>query len=289
MDEKAGVDREIDRLRRKLGKIDLELLDLLSRRMEVARDIGEWKRRNGLSIFDPIREEAVIAHLIQRNPGTLSARAIRGIFLEIFSSARSQQGILRVGCGGGAAGLLAAQSRFGGSDRFRLVRSAAGGEKLLRARSIDILVLPKEGVLALPAASGPKAHTLPWTICGEIEPPAALGSSPLSRHGFYIVALQREPSVAQEVRERQKAIFFLAGGSRESLDRWTGRLGGCSIRTGPQTRARHSIGSAHSISLWEAFDPPPMEALQEYCRQVCGDSAWIVRLGAYPTINVARL
>ncbi|QSR85537.1 chorismate mutase [Methylacidimicrobium sp. B4] len=290
MTEPPGSEREIDRLRRRLGEIDRELLALLNRRMEVARDVGEWKRRNGFFLFDPIREEAVIADLIRRNAGSLSDRGIRAIFLEIFSSARGQQGLLRIGCGGGAAGLLAAHSRFGASDHFLMVRSAAEGQRRLTTQSIDILVLPKEGVLDLSPTLRQTPGAVPqWTIRGEIDRPYALVGDRASRFGFYILGLGEEPPGPRELPETQKAVFLLVGGSRESIDRWTGRLGGCWIERDRRPRVQQPTGTANLAGLWEAFAPSPPEVLQERCREICGNSAWIVRLGAYPISTVAHL
>ncbi len=51
----------IEELRNEIDRIDEELLTLLSRRVELARRIGELKRRQGLPIIDLEREERVIA------------------------------------------------------------------------------------------------------------------------------------------------------------------------------------------------------------------------------------
>ncbi len=290
MDRPAASEAGIERLRRQLGEIDHELLDLLNRRMDVAREIGEWKRRNALSIFDPIREEGVIAELLRRNAGSLSDRAIRAIFLEIFSSARAQQGILRIGCGGGAAGLLAAHGRFGASDRYRRVRSAADGIALLEANSIDILVLPKEGLLDLaPALRQKIGSQLGWSVCGEIAPLHASAHRRDARPGFYIVRLGAEPPGPPELPYAQRILFSVGGCSRESIDRWSNRHGDSWKLTGCAGGAEEGRRADSLVSLWEAFSPPPFEALQEICRELCGNSAWIVRLGAYPISSVARL
>ncbi|WP_202214363.1 chorismate mutase [Methylacidimicrobium sp. AP8] len=281
-------EREIARLRLQMGEIDARLLALLNRRMEIARAVGDWKRRNGFLIFDPIREEAVIADLIRRNAGSLSERAIRAIFLEIFSSARAEQGVLRIGCAGGAAGLLAAHSRFGASDRFRLVRSAAEGKRLLAAQSIDVLVVPKQGLLDLPTAPREASPALPpcWTIRGEIDCPSAFPHSRAARFGFYIVTAGGGQPLPPDVPEPHKAVFFLAGASRESMDRWTRRWGGCWIRADARKRGRDPAREPESAALWEVSVPPPPDAVQACCREVCGDSAWIVRLGTYAIASV---
>lgn len=289
MDELSPSEREIARLRRKLGAIDARLLALLNRRMEIARAVGDWKRRNSLLIFDPTREEAVIADLIRRNAGSLSDRAIRAIFLEIFSSARAEQGVLRVGCAGGAAGMLAARIRFGASDCFRPVRSAAEGKRLLATQSIDVLVLPKQRLLELRTALRAASQARPpWTVRGEIDGPSALPRSREARFGFYIVTAGGEQPLPRDLPAMQKAVFFLEGASRESMDRWTRRWGGCWIRADARKRGRDPAREPDLAALWEVSAPPPPDAVQACCREICGDSAWIARLGTYAISGSAR-
>lgn len=43
--------------RKEIEKIDSELIELLVQRMELSKKIGDFKRENGLPIFDPKREE----------------------------------------------------------------------------------------------------------------------------------------------------------------------------------------------------------------------------------------
>lgn len=57
----ADVKEEsLDALREQIDSIDDELLDLLSRRMKVSRDIGQFKRRRGMSVVQPDRYGALI-------------------------------------------------------------------------------------------------------------------------------------------------------------------------------------------------------------------------------------
>lgn len=290
MNDSTASTGEIDRLRKRLDEMDRQLLLLLNHRMEVAKRIGEKKRQEAQFIFDPIREEAVIADLLKENTGSLSDLAIRAIFQEIFSSSRAQQGLLRIGCCGGAAGLLAAHSRFGASDHYRMARSAGEGERLLAEQSVDILVLPKEDLLDLPPLlQGKPDAQLRLTVCGEIDRPDPLVPRRRAHSGFYIVRLGAESPCPRNGPEKQKAVFLVAGGSRESTDRWLDRLGGCWSCPDSRVMAGESSGRRMPIRLWEAFDPPPLEILQERWREICGDSAWIARLGAYPVPLVSRL
>ncbi|VVM08117.1 chorismate mutase [Methylacidimicrobium tartarophylax] len=291
MDSDATSLGEIDRLRRRLDEMDRQLLALLNQRMEVAKRIGERKRRESQLIFDPIREETVIRDLVKQDAGSLSPLGIRAIFQEIFSLSRAQQGVLRIGCCGGAAGLLAAHLRFGSSDEYRMIRSAEEGKRLLVEESIDILVLPKQRLLDWSHwfTGKPDGH-LPVTVCGESDLPDLLANHRMGRYSrFYIIRLGTEPIRPQEGSQSLKAVFLLSGCSREATDPWQHRFGGCWAQTTPCAGGEEPPDAGALVRLWEVFDPPPVEMLQEGCREIYGDSAWIVLLGTYPVSSGSRL
>ena len=74
----------ISRNRAEIDRIDGELLGLLNRRAEYAREIGHVKRKNRLPIYVPDREHAVLTRLVGENQGPLSAESIREVFQTIF-------------------------------------------------------------------------------------------------------------------------------------------------------------------------------------------------------------
>jgi len=49
--------------RQQIDKIDNELLDLLQQRVGVVKTIGAIKKENGLPVFDPAREQALLSIL----------------------------------------------------------------------------------------------------------------------------------------------------------------------------------------------------------------------------------
>ena len=55
----AELDDVLYRLRREIDEIDSKIIELLRLRMKVCRDIGEYKMRAGLPVFDPIRHAEV--------------------------------------------------------------------------------------------------------------------------------------------------------------------------------------------------------------------------------------
>jgi chorismate mutase/prephenate dehydratase len=74
----------ISRNRAEIDRIDGELLRLLNRRAECAREIGQVKRKNRLPIHVPDRERAVLTRLVGENLGPLPAESIREVFQTIF-------------------------------------------------------------------------------------------------------------------------------------------------------------------------------------------------------------
>ncbi len=47
-------------LRDEISTLDREILQLLARRMELSSQIAQYKKENGLPIYDPIREQELL-------------------------------------------------------------------------------------------------------------------------------------------------------------------------------------------------------------------------------------
>jgi chorismate mutase/prephenate dehydratase len=86
----------LDSYREQIDKIDSQLISLLSKRQDVAADVGRIKRELGIEIFDYVRENNILKSLTA-NPGEyLTEDMIRHIFNEILSASRSVQAPLSV-------------------------------------------------------------------------------------------------------------------------------------------------------------------------------------------------
>jgi shikimate dehydrogenase len=81
----------LNRLRRKIEDLDVELLRLLNERAVVSVQIGKLKVQDGLSIYDPGREEAIYAYLAEHNQGPIKTSEMKRIFCEIMSVSRRLQ------------------------------------------------------------------------------------------------------------------------------------------------------------------------------------------------------
>lgn len=57
---------ELELLRKQIDEIDNKLCELFENRMEVAKKIGEFKRKHNLNVLDASREEIVLEKAKQR-------------------------------------------------------------------------------------------------------------------------------------------------------------------------------------------------------------------------------
>ena len=87
MAEERVVER-LDALRRRSDELDEERVRLLSRRAECALEIGRVKKEAGMEVYQPAREQEVLAHVQTINPGPLDDEAIRRLFERVIDEAR---------------------------------------------------------------------------------------------------------------------------------------------------------------------------------------------------------
>ena len=80
---------ELKKLRRKIDKIDEEILDALSARAKITLLISRLKKRHGRAMYSPDRESEILNRLELKNKGPLSDKAITAIYREIMSSTSS--------------------------------------------------------------------------------------------------------------------------------------------------------------------------------------------------------
>jgi chorismate mutase len=84
-----NLKKEICRWRKRIDKIDLQLVKLLSERAKCADEIGKLKLRLDIEAYSPEREKEVMHNVSAANAGPLSAKAIRRLFERIIDESRS--------------------------------------------------------------------------------------------------------------------------------------------------------------------------------------------------------
>lgn len=78
-------------VRRRIDRLDLQLLRLLTRRANLALAIGRIKKRRKWPVFDAGREAFVLARVTRANHGPLSDRAVRLVFQAILTQCRRRE------------------------------------------------------------------------------------------------------------------------------------------------------------------------------------------------------
>lgn len=82
---------KLEELRKELDKINIEILEAISRRASIVQEIGKLKAKQGVNKFDPIREKKMLDELVNRNSGPFDDDTIRYLFKQIFKASLSLQ------------------------------------------------------------------------------------------------------------------------------------------------------------------------------------------------------
>ena len=161
----------LDDIRIKIDAIDSQLLDLLSQRADLVHEVGVIKKKEGLQIYAPAREDALLRKLVAINQGRLPEKSIRAIYREIMSAALALEEDLRIAYLGpeGTWTHQAAIKKFGHSVNYTALSSFAEVFDQVARRRADYGVVPIEN-----STEGAVSHTLdlfvdsPLRICAQI-------------------------------------------------------------------------------------------------------------------------
>lgn len=183
--DQANLDKlNLDKLkscRDDIDALDNEMLQLVSRRAKLAREIGSLKD-DGV-IYRPEREAQVLRRLTALNPGPLSADAVTNIFRSVMSNCRALEKELSVAFLGplGTFSEEAANKQFGGLSAPIQCSSIDEVFRQVETGQANYGVVPVEN--STEGAVGRTLDLLMQTslkICGEIE--LAVHHNLLSKH-----------------------------------------------------------------------------------------------------------
>ena len=141
--------KTLDDCRVVIDALDDEILELLNRRMEIVKRVGEIKKESDGIIYRPEREKAIVQRLTQKSieqKGLLNMAAIEAIFLEIFAVSRNLELPERIAYLGpeGSFTHQAAESRFGAMSDYLSLGSIHSVFKTLEAKRAKFGVVPIE-------------------------------------------------------------------------------------------------------------------------------------------------
>jgi len=79
---------EIEKWRKKIDEIDIQLVQLLNERARCAEKIGSIKMKLGAEVYSPEREKQVMDNVTRHNQGPLSDSALYRLFDRIIDESR---------------------------------------------------------------------------------------------------------------------------------------------------------------------------------------------------------
>jgi chorismate mutase / prephenate dehydratase len=141
---------DLAKIREEIDRIDAELVQRLSRRAELAIQIGSIKGRDGKPFFTPEREREIFEKLDATNPGPLQTKQLTAIFREIISAARAAEKPLFAAYWGppGTFTHLAAVKTFGESSTLVPAESIEEVFRAVEHGHADYGVVPIENSVA---------------------------------------------------------------------------------------------------------------------------------------------
>ncbi|CCQ74817.1 chorismate mutase [Magnetospira sp. QH-2] len=142
---------KLDDLREEIDRIDDKVHDLLMRRVEIGREVGNRKGHDGLALR-PAREAQILRRLTERHSGAMPKADLVQIWKEVLGSSVRQQGPFSVAvCEGGGCRVLA-------RDQFGARTPITGFESARRVVEAVTKGDASVGVLPLPLLRDPN----PW-------------------------------------------------------------------------------------------------------------------------------
>ncbi|HBC4905246.1 TPA: bifunctional 3-deoxy-7-phosphoheptulonate synthase/chorismate mutase [Staphylococcus aureus] len=85
------MSNKLESYRSEIVSLNHQILDLLSKRGELAQKTGEEKLKQGTRIYDPQREKEMLNDLIDSNKGPFNDNTIKQLFKEIFKASTDLQ------------------------------------------------------------------------------------------------------------------------------------------------------------------------------------------------------
>ena len=127
-------------------EIDQNIVNLLSRRVQHAAEIGQIKHAHGADYYDPTREAQVMAKIASLNPGPITNRTLQSVYREVISGSIALEKNLVIAFLGPEATYThqAAIRNFGVSLEYRAIKSIPDVFAEVDAGRADYGVIPIE-------------------------------------------------------------------------------------------------------------------------------------------------
>jgi chorismate mutase / prephenate dehydratase len=106
---------DLSELRRRIDRLDEEIVELLNRRADEVVRIGKLKKQSNQAVYVPDREKQVLDHIRAVNRGPLADKVLDAVYRELMSGCITLEKSLKIGYLGpeGSFSHLAAVRKFG--------------------------------------------------------------------------------------------------------------------------------------------------------------------------------
>lgn len=153
-------------MRKKIDRLDEDIVRLLNKRTELALQVGKHKVEKGSEIYAPDRESEVYYRLSQLAGKSLPADSLKSIYREIMSATLSLERPIKIAYLGPEATFthLASLSKFGSSVQYTSCASISDVFVEVEKRQADYGVVPIEN-----STEGAVSHTLDMFIDSDLK------------------------------------------------------------------------------------------------------------------------
>ena len=79
---------ELEALRVAIDQVDRSILELVAERVRLVLRVGDYKRQNGLPVYDPERERSLLERLSSTAPAPLDGDTVRRVFERLSDESR---------------------------------------------------------------------------------------------------------------------------------------------------------------------------------------------------------
>jgi chorismate mutase len=232
----------MQRLRQRVDRIDLKMLQLLQQRTKLSGQIGKMKRRHGAVIYVPERERELVARLTRLGKSHLSARAIAALYREILSSSRAAQGQPPIGLlqASATAILPTAHLAFGACDQFSPGKTWAELAKGLGSGDLSLALLSGNDLIStLQTDRWRSEFCSRLAIAGDLAPTPQ--AKPFLAERIFIVT-PREQTAPRQVD--RIVILIKCKSTLNAIKSLLGAMPDLPIHTEHLKRQGHAIGLA---------------------------------------------
>lgn len=156
----------LDSLRRKIDRIDKELVGLLNMRADLSLSIGKEKLKSKKGIYAPHREKEVLKRINALNEGPMTKEAFEAIYREIMSSSLALEKSLHIAFLGtkGSFSHEAANKKFGSMVEYVPCDSILDVFKRVEVDECDYGVVPIEN-----SVEGAVTHTFDLMVDSDLK------------------------------------------------------------------------------------------------------------------------